>query len=384
MNLYLDGSWLTRGIGGTGLRRFSVELTNAMLDLLAESSAPVARHVFAIGRPVEPMYRRPGVRYLHVPASYRAFLWATALFGLPTLGRRLVPPPDALHFHDAVRFAGEQAGRCVVTVHDLAALREPETYPARAVWLRRRSLARLRDSTATVHAISESTRADVIELGGISEGRVRVVHPGVAPVFFERVPPSRLADVRVRWRLDRPFVLAVGAQHPRKNLGVLIGAFRDLLRRHRGHDALLALVGPGSEAHVDDLCRREGYDARERACVRYLGALCDADLRACYQASACFAFPSLWEGFGLPVLEAMASGTPVIASHRSSPPEIVGDAGLLLDPTDRAAWTSAIAGLLDAPSCAGLLGERGRWRARGFTWRTAARRLLTLMDVSLN
>ena len=383
MNIYLDGSWLAEGIGATGLRRFSAEMTGAMLDLVAETDPSIARHVFSIGRPVEPAYRRPGVHYLRVPSGYRAFLWATAVSGRSTLARHLVPTPDALHLHDAVRFGGEMPGRCVVTLHDLAALRDPGTYPARAVWLRRRSLARLRASRVTVHAVSESTRADAIEIGGIAEDRVHVVPLGVRAKFFERVPAPVLAEARARWSLDRPFVLAVGAQHPRKNLSLLIGAFRDVLRT-QGHDALLVLAGPGSLTHVDALCRREGYDARERSCVRVLGPVTDAELRICYQASACFAFPSLYEGFGLPVLEAMASGTPALVSDRSSLPEVAGDAGVLLDPTDREAWTQALVDVLQSSHRAELLAARGRRRAQRFTWESAARRVLSLMDPSLN
>ena len=154
--------------------------------------------------------------------------------------------------------------------------------------------------------------------------------------------------------------------------------------RTQGHHALLVLVGPGSLTHVDALCQREGYDARERSCVRFLGPVTDAELRTCYQASACFAFPSLYEGFGLPVLEAMASGTPILASDRSSMPEVAGDAGVLLDPTDRNAWTQAIVDVLQSSHRAELYAARGRRRAQRFTWESAARRVLSLMDLSRN
>src|SRR5579884_3976562 len=305
--------------------------------------------------------------------------------GLPAAGHRLSRPLlrlPTVSLGDPVRVSGRSAGRVVVTVHDLAALREPSAYPARAVWLRRRSLERLRRSEAIVHAVSESTRADLLAIGRLPAARVHVVPEGVSPRFFAPIPAAERAARCRRLGLDRPFFVALGAQHPRKNLGFLLRCFRDLLRAGR-YDVLLALIGPGSSAHVDDLCRRAGYEPGERARVRHLGPLSDEAVRTCLQHSLGLVFPSLYEGFGLPVLEAMASGTPVIASDRSSLPEVVGDCGILLDPGRSEPWVAAMAALLEKPAAARALAARAQIRARRFTWTAAARRLLALLEVPL-
>jgi glycosyltransferase involved in cell wall biosynthesis len=385
MNLYLDGSWLAEGIGLTGTRRFSAELNAAVLGRLAGAGASVTGHVFSIGQRVESHFRRPDARYVVVPTGYRFLLYANALLGLPDLRRALDPPPDAIHLHDPIRFAGSGSGRprTLVTVHDLAALREPATYPARAVWLRRRSLRRLRRSAAIVHAVSEATRADLVELGGIPGDRVHVVPEGVHPAFFTAVPRTVRAAALARLGIDRPFLLHVGSQHRRKNLPFLVRCFRTVVER-LGHDILLVLAGPGAAARVDEWCRDAGYDAAARTQVRHLGPIHDGDLRVCLQSCAALVFPSLYEGFGLPVLEAMASGAPVIASDRASLPEVVGQAGLLVDPEDEEAWIEAMAALLSAPTTAAALAACGRVRAASFTWDLAATRLLALLGITLS
>lgn len=382
MNLYLDGSWLAPGIGVTGTRRFSAELNDAVVARLAAARAPVASHVFSISAPVEPAFRRAGVRYVTVHAGYRRVLWANALVGRPDVTRYFEPAPDRIHVHDAVRFTGTTTRHAVVTVHDLAALREPATYPARATFLRRRSMRRLRDSAAVVHAVSEATRADVVELAGIRPERVHTIPEGVHPAFFLPLPAQERREHLAELGIDRPFLVHVGGYHRRKNHASLVRAFREVLRR--GRDVLLVLIGPGLGAYVDEWCREAGFTTQERARVRDAGPLSDLQLRACLQASLGLAFPSLYEGFGLPVLEAMASGTPVVASSRSSLPEVVGDCGLLCDPYDHDAWIDALDALVTRPALRRDLALRGRARALEFTWTRTAERLLGLLEVPLS
>src|SRR5262249_35106763 len=191
------------------------------------------------------------------------------------------------------------------------------------------------------------------------------------------------AAVLARLGIDRPFLLHVSGEHPRKNLPFLLRCFRTLAAR--GHDhPLLVLAGPTSHAYVDAACRAAGLDAATRERVRHLGPVSDDDLRACLQSCAVFVFPSLYEGFGLPGLEALASRGPVGSSNRSTVPEVVGDAGLLVYPEDHGGWVDAIDSVLTAPAHAADLATRGRARAQRFGWDTSATRLLALLGVTLS
>jgi glycosyltransferase involved in cell wall biosynthesis len=244
----------------------------------------------------------------------------------------------------------------VVTLLDLIPLHHPDvmTTRERLGWrLWGVSSAR---RAGRVIAISEAARADMVATLGLDAARVDVTPLGV------RVPAvSPTGALPSSLRLGaRPFVLCVSQKRAHKNLAALVRAIAGL-------DA--ALVLPGSPGPYEDELRRlaDGLGVAER--VHFPGWLEQGQLEELYRRAACFVLPSLEEGFGLPVLEAMARGVPVCASNASSLPEVVGDAGLLFDPHDVDDIRAAIARLLRDP---GDLGERGRQRAREFTWRRTA------------
>jgi len=179
-----------------------------------------------------------------------------------------------------------------------------------------------------------------------------------------------LADLRSRYALDGSFLLAVGTVQPRKNYIRLVEAFRQLDR------ANLTLVIAGGRGWLDDpLYERIAALGLENR-VRMLGFVPDKDLPALYSAARVFAFPSLYEGFGLPILEAMACGTPVVTSRASSMPEVAGDAALLVDPLDTDALAEALASALDDELLRSSLIEKGLERATVFTWEAAAHKLV--------
>lgn len=238
----------------------------------------------------------------------------------------------------------------VVTVHDLVAFRFPELFSARTLWYTRTTLRRTCEIADIVICNSEDTANDVVRLFGFASSRVRVTPLGVDPMFFER--PTALPLVA------EPYVLFVGSEQPRKNLERLEHAVEQL--RARGFPHILVTAGAD----------RWGAVKIGDRFVRRLYNVSDEDLVRLYAGAACLAIPSLHEGFGLPALEAMAAGTPVVAADVAALPEVTGGAAVMVDPLD----TGSIAdGLERAIGERDSLVQRGRQRAAQFTWeRTAA------------
>jgi glycosyltransferase involved in cell wall biosynthesis len=254
----------------------------------------------------------------------------------------------------------------VVTLHDLIWLHHGELWgSARAVdTTKRLSLYSARRARRVI-AISEAAGEDFVTTLGLDRARVDVVPHGVRA--YDGPEPPAEQEVRGRLELgDRPIVLCVAQKRRYKNQEALVRALADL----PPGAATLALVGPGTP-HEPEL-RRLADELGVAASVRFLDWVSEPDLEALYRAAACFVLPSLIEGFGLPVLEAMVRGVPVACSNRWSLPEVAGDAALLFDPEDQAAVTAAVRRLLEEPSVARKLAEKGRERARSFTWERTA------------
>jgi glycosyltransferase involved in cell wall biosynthesis len=215
---------------------------------------------------------------------------------------------------------------------------------------------------------------------GVQPERVSVLYPGVEACFQPVEDAAALSRVRNRYRLPDRFILGLSTLQPRKNFEGLIEAFAHLLAVHGAEPEITDLdlaIGGGKGWMYEGLSakvERLGLDER----VHFIGFVEDDDLPALYSLASAFAFPSWYEGFGLPVLEAMACGTPVVAADNSSLPEVVGEAGLLVDAGDPQALAEALARLLTDRELAAHLVRTGRNQARRFTWEGAARQLLDL------
>ncbi len=328
----------------------------ALLGALGERSDVRALGLAALHRrPPEPDLVPPTrVRSFGLPryALYRAWNHASA-----PRPEWVAPGLDVVH---ATTWAIPPTRRpLVVTVHDVAFLRDPEHFTPRGVRFFTRALERTRDEAAAVVVPSRATADDCVE-AGIEASRVHVVPHG-APDWT--VTQAGVAALRARLGLPERFVLWCGTHEPRKNLDGLLRAFALVAEADPGLH--LVLVGPPGWGE-----RHAGAAGAATGRVHEVGRLPADDLRAAYAAAAAFVFPSLWEGFGLPVLEAMSVGTPVVTSRATSMAEVAGDAGVLVDPTDAA---ELAAGILRAvgPEGAGL-GRAGLDRSRGFTWRRSA------------
>ncbi len=269
---------------------------------------------------------------------YRDAVWYPLV--LPARARRLAL--DVLHCPTFRAPLSAPACPLVVTVHDLAVLRHPETFNQWTRLVSRLCVPRVARAARLLIAVSEATKRDLVELLAVPEEKVRVVPNGVAEVFTSE-GPAEAGD----------YVLAVGTLEPRKNLPRLAAA-----ARRRGCELRVAgargwgrvELGPG---------------------VRWLGEVSDEGLARLYRGARCFAYPSLYEGFGLPIVEAMACGVPVVTSRGGATEEIAGGAAVLVDPYDVA---SIAAGIEEASARRGELTARGRERAAAFSWRATAER----------
>ena len=286
-----------------------------------------------------------------------------------------IGPVDVFHAPDFTLPPVRRGTRTVVTVHDLSFLHLPHCFePALLAYLTVH-VPRAVQRADRVLADSESTRQDVIALLHVPAGRVHTVYPGVEPRFRPIDDARELERVRHKYDLPRRFILSVGTIQPRKNYGGRIEAFARL----RARDVSLAIVGGRGWLYEGIFQKVHDLHLQER--VLFPGFVDDADLPTLYNLAEVFVLPSLCEGFGLPLLEAMACGTPVVAANNSSLPEAVGEAGLLVDAHDTEALCDALARLLDDAALRQTLIQRGRSQAARFTWARAARALLETYQV---
>jgi glycosyltransferase involved in cell wall biosynthesis len=264
-------------------------------------------------------------------------------------------------------------GPSTVTIHDCIHLLFPEYLPKRRLALpyARFMMGRAVEKSALVFTDSEASRADILRFFPRADPeRLRVVSGAIDPSLLEDPGEAELERVRERYQIRGRYVFYAGNIKPHKNLERLIGAF-GLLRKRSGHEDVKLII-VGDEIHKHGSLRRKVEAAGVKNDVRFFGFVPERTLVSLYRMASVFAFPSLYEGFGLPPLEAMALGVPVVTSHLSSLPEVVGDAALLVDPYREEAIADAIGRVLADGTLRADLVERGRARARLFSWEESA------------
>jgi glycosyltransferase involved in cell wall biosynthesis len=317
---------------------------------------------------------RPNVRVVDVPLSDRALTILWHRVRLPLWVELFCGQLDLFHSPDFTLPPLRRASG-ILTVHDLSFIRVPESaHPALRAHLMR-AVPRSVKCADWVLADSECTRRDLIELMGATAQRVEVIYPGVERRFQPVLEASVRETVRERYQLPRRFVLALSTLQPRKNFERLIRAYARMPEVVRADVKLVIAGGAG--------WRYDGIFEIVRAlqlgdAVQFPGYVADQDLPALYSLAELFALPSLYEGFGLEPLEAMACGTPVVTSNVSSLPEVVGDAAISVDPLDVARLSEAMEIALSDAVLRQEMIRKGLDRARRFTWDAAARKLLHL------
>ena len=285
-------------------------------------------------------------------------------------------PVDVFHSVNAVVLPQRQ-GRRVVTVHDLTCLHFPQFHPWSRRMLFRLSVRRAARFADAIIVPSSATRRDLAERFRAAEEKIRVVPYAQGEHF---VPLTSMETMPIISRYGLPYcgyLLFVGNIEPRKNLLGLVEAYN---RMRRGRRAAPCLAIAGGAGWKNQAIYRAAAASPFASDIRFLGRVPEEELPALMNGALAFVYPSLYEGFGLPPLEAMACGTPVITSDRSSLPETVGDAGLLVDPEDRAGLADAMARIVDEKPLRESLREQGLKQAGRFSWEKTARLTLLVYD----
>jgi len=263
--------------------------------------------------------------------------------------------------------------KAVVTIHDCIHLRFPQYLPNRLAYAYARgSLWMATHLSNRIVTVSEASKRDILEYFSVPEEKIDVIYNGIDERFGEEPPEDDVMRVRERYQLDDRFVLYAGNIKPHKNIERLIEAFYILRRGEFEHVKLIII---GDEVSKYAALRHAVHRHKLHKHVRFFGFVPHRTLAILYRLAAVFVFPSLYEGFGLPPLEAMASGTPVITSNVSSLPEVVGDAAVLIDPLRPEEIADAIERVLTDAELRDDLRRRGLERARHFSWERSVRRV---------
>ena len=284
--------------------------------------------------------------------------------------------PDVFH---APHYVLPPAVRCrkIVTIHDCIHLMFPQYLPSRAAYAyAKASMWNAAKRSHRILTVSEASKRDILHFFNVPPEKVVVVYNSIDERFWNVPKEADVARVRERYQLNHDFVLYVGNIKEHKNLVRLIEAF-DELRKRGGFDELKLLI-IGDEISKLPALRRAVHSHKLHKHVRFLGYLPDETLAILYRLAAVFVFPSLYEGFGLPPLEAMASGTPVVTSNVSSLPEVTGDAAVLVDPYDVGSIVDGMSRVLTDKALAQELRLKGLVRAREFSWERSVARTLEL------
>ena len=310
-------------------------------------------------------------RSMFIPDRYLNVLWYR--WHMPIPATLFSGPTDIYHGPDFVLPPLGKKVRKVVTIHDLAFLEHPEyAVPSLAAYLRK-VVPEAVEAADVVATVSSEVGRTLVEHFQTPREKLTVIPNGVAPYFRRITDPLLLNATRHKFGLKHPLVLGVGTLEPRKNHAGLIKAFYQAQKKKQG-PAMLAIVG--GQGWLYEETRNLVAELKLERNVCFLGRVSDLELITLYSMADVFAFPSFFEGFGIPPLEAMACGAPVITSNTSSLPEVVGDAALLVDPNDSAALAQAIQTLLENEPLRSQLVQKGYRQAQKYTWDMSARRML--------
>jgi len=363
---------------GGGIGRYVRELVNS---LLAQTNSSIDYRLFVAGAFPSDLPRlvnsRSAWKTTPITPIWLARLWHRLHFPLPIetfLGR-----VDLYHATDFVLPPTLSRTRTLLTVHDLSFVRVPESAsPSLKVYLDHVVPLSARKADYIL-ADSQATKDDLIDIYGLSEQKISVLLSGVNQSFNRVEDVVGLLTIRKKYKIgNEPYIFTVGTVQPRKNYARLIESLAQL--RSKGYD--LQVVIAGGKGWLEDPIYETMNRTRMKDHVRFIGFADESDLPSLYSGAICFAFPSLYEGFGLPILEAMRCGTPVITSNISSLPEVAGNAALTINPYDIDELTDALEKIISDSVLRDTLIKKGYERVQQFTWESSAQKLVNIyMDL---
>jgi len=351
-----------------GLSRYSHEMFH-QLRALNVDVVPTSPHN-EFNEPWPEWLVHSGFRQIPIKRAYLASLWSVAPF--PRI-ERWIPAVDIVHSID-IDYEIRSTAPWVATFHDLGPLTRPEFFSKAHPWLLRNYVrAAVRRADALL-CVSEATAQELRDIAGVPLGdRLVVVSEGVGAEFFTAPPADTMRGLATRPVEDVPYFLFTGSMNPRKNLVRVVRAFASIADRIPHQLVLTGTLGWDSSELAKELAQSSA--AAKIVCPGYVS---NDQLRALYAGSSAFLFPSLYEGFGLPILEAMAAGCPVLTSNLSSMPEVAGDAALLVDPASERELGDAMVALAEDAGLRKRYVEAGLARARLFSWASCAAHTLRI------
>jgi glycosyltransferase involved in cell wall biosynthesis len=315
-----------------------------------------------------PIFARMKFRDLRIPVRALNYFWYE--WRWPRLDLFFKTALDLTH--SATPLLLPTSGRKIVTVHDIFFMDSPAQCGKEAGKFFSRWARGAWQVADGIITFSSFTKDELVARFGIEEDKVRVIPHGLDRKFLEEIPSAELEETKKRYHLPSSFLLFVGAQEPRKNLMRLLDALK--IVHLQGEKIPLVLVGPGGQDTIRLLSHAEKLGLA--SWIRLTGYLSEEELRRAYRLATVFVFPSLCEGFGLPLLEAMASGVPVVASFTSAIPEVSKNAALYFRPEDPESMAEKIIFLLKSNQAREELIAKGKKRAQGFSWERAAEETL--------
>lgn len=376
MHILIDGRVITDRFPGIG--RYTYQLAGALADreavqitLLIDRVSPSTRYdLNALARSHPRLKLRPvdapafsfkeQTQVAPVARSVAYDIWHSQHYAMPFFG---VPGP------------------IVLTLHDLIPLVKPQYWSGPSRWLYRWMHRLALRAAARIITPSIATQTDLIRLFGVKPDRIRVV-PEAVDDRFRPASIDQVTALKSKYQLPVPYLLYVGINKPPKNLVRLIEAYARVVQQNSNFAYDCVVAGAWDDRYPQAQQRSGELGLADR--VHFIGSIADADLPALYSSADVFVTASLYEGFGLPILEAMACGTPVISSRASSLPEVIGDAGLLFDPTDVEAIAIAIQQIASDSQLRMNLKQRGFDRAKQFTWAQAADRTIEVYQEAIS
>lgn len=325
---------------------------------------------------------RKNIEPHHFNWSNKLLNFSFTFLDFPKLNR-LIGEIDLLFLPNLNFLALESKIPLVTTVHDLSFERYPEFYSLkRNLWHKAVNPRRLLRRSQKIITISQSSKTDLAELYQIEPDKIEIIYPAAGSEFKPLVDDERrLNEVRRKYNLPENFILYLGNLEPRKNIEGLIGAFEELHRRCRGKNtADLFLVIAGKPSWKYQTIFKLAQKSPEKEKIVFLGYIGEKDKPCLYNLAKIFAYPSFYEGFGMPVLEAMACGTPAVTSANSSLPEVTGNGALLINPYKLNELSDAFYQLLNDENLVSILRERGFEQVKKFSWQKSAEKLLRIFE----